>query len=203
MKLNIKNRSDGSVFQVEVAPNETIGELRSRVYSKLGNSNDKEAIRISLGAEELKFADSVLIKDVGLVSGDQLFIEAYSSTSSSKPADPRRDDFVKDGTSKDEQKPAMMITDEKPRHGPLFPAPDPLQPIPNPMIPPSQPPRVNPFGPEGAPFGGQGGPPGGRNPLDPFDPSNREIFPSRPDQGVPRGEPRYFPANQWDRKDFI
>ncbi|KAJ1365857.1 hypothetical protein KIN20_026314 [Parelaphostrongylus tenuis] len=75
---------------------------RSRISSKLGDSTDKEAIRISLGAEELKFADSVLIKDVGLVSGDQLFIEAYPSTSSSKPGDPRRDDFGKDGANNDE-----------------------------------------------------------------------------------------------------
>ncbi|VDM57966.1 unnamed protein product [Angiostrongylus costaricensis] len=88
-------------------------------------------------------------------------------------------------------------------NGPLFPAPDPLQPIPNPMNPLIQPPGVNPFGPAGAPFGGPRGPFGGRNPLDPFDPNNREIFPSRPDRGVPRGEPRFFPANRWDRNDFI
>ncbi|KAK6027192.1 hypothetical protein OSTOST_06778 [Ostertagia ostertagi] len=91
-------------------------------------------------------------------------------------------------------------------HGPLFPAPDPLQPIPDPMNPLAQPPRVNPFGP-GAPFGGQGGPLGplgGRGgEFNPFDPDNREIFPGRPNQGVPRGGPRYFPANRWDRNDFI
>ncbi|XGW28859.1 hypothetical protein V3C99_008562 [Haemonchus contortus] len=90
-------------------------------------------------------------------------------------------------------------------HGPLFPAPDPLQPIPDPMNPLAQPPRVNPFGP-GAPFPGQGGPLGpfgGRNNFDPFDPDNREIFPGRPNQGIPRGGPRHFPANRWDRNDFI
>ncbi|VDL84753.1 unnamed protein product [Nippostrongylus brasiliensis] len=89
--------------------------------------------------------------------------------------------------------------------GPWFPAPDPLQPIPDPMNPLAVPPRHNPFGP-GAPFGGQGGPLGplgGRDPLNPFDPNNREIFPSRPNQGQPRGGPRHFPANRWDRNDFI
>ncbi|KAK6748488.1 hypothetical protein RB195_001232 [Necator americanus] len=78
---------------------------------------------------------------------------------------------------------------------PIFPAPDPLQPIPdpNPLV---QPPRVNPFFPD-APFGE-------RNRFDPFNPDNREIFPGRPNQGVPRGGPRYFPANRWDRgNDFI
>ncbi|KJH52714.1 hypothetical protein DICVIV_01058 [Dictyocaulus viviparus] len=88
-------------------------------------------------------------------------------------------------------------------HGPLFPAPDPLQPIPNPMQPLIQPPGIHPFGPAGTPFGGPNGPFGGRNPFDPFDPNNREIFPARPHQGIPRQGPRYFPANRWDESDFI
>ncbi|KHJ82635.1 F-box domain protein [Oesophagostomum dentatum] len=84
---------------------------------------------------------------------------------------------------------------DPPRHpDPLFPAPDPLQPIPDPN-PLAVPPRINPHRP-GAPFN--------PDPFDPFDPDNREIFPGRPNQGIPRGGPRYFPANRWDRgNDYI
>ncbi|KAJ1370646.1 hypothetical protein KIN20_032421 [Parelaphostrongylus tenuis] len=436
MKLNIKNRLDGSAFQIEISLDETMGELRSKIASKIGNSQDKGAVRILLGAEELKFSDSATIKNVGLVSGDRLFIETCPSASS-KPADSGQSHSGENEKCVDGQKSVSMDSDEdidqltsfrdrviravrdymedsqysnsflqswsgqnlsgaelqfeferrketsnifilitafpsptvsavvnvgrivdlsrkllwsftvqpasvrdnvmdgvahalsspgatgvtlihlfslrcireqilmhmdpssvtrlsgvsrilrsvllspsvdrtywmkrlssdfgqeavqkaqtsgityrrkyieeyamrrlqrqsgalldhsyassfpldmifpphqpqpnvpdRPRYpnGPLFPAPDPLQPIPNPMNPLIQPPRVDPFGPEGAPFGGQGGPFGRRNPLNPFDPNNREIFPSPPNGGVPRRGPRYFPANQWDMNDFI
>ncbi|KIH56639.1 hypothetical protein ANCDUO_13180, partial [Ancylostoma duodenale] len=94
------------------------------------------------------------------------------------------------------QPPQQPRAPDPPRHpDPLFPAPDPLQPIPDPN-PLAVPPRINPYFPD-APFGG-------RNRFDPFDPDNRELFPGRPNQGVPRGGPRYFPANRWDRgNDFI
>ncbi|VDO45941.1 unnamed protein product [Heligmosomoides polygyrus] len=77
MKLSVKNRADGSVIQIEIDQNETIGDLRSKIASQLGNSVDAHSIRLSLGAEELNHDDSVVIKKSGLVSGDRLFLESY------------------------------------------------------------------------------------------------------------------------------
>ncbi|EPB68340.1 ubiquitin family protein [Ancylostoma ceylanicum] len=442
MKISVKNRADGNVFQIEIDPTGTLGELRSKICSQLGNSCDARTIRILLGAQELNLGDGTTLKDAGIVSGDRLFLEMGPSTSTAfaKPQNPppnvqpkkesddemdqdsghesitafkdrvvraARDymeDFgysntslqswgtdnlsgvelhferrtkhqtsdifvlitalsspslsaivnvgrtvdrsrkllssftvqpasVKDnvingvavalsgsaatgvtlvhllslrcirdqilkhmepravvrlsgvnrlmrsilhapsvdrtywiqrlssefGTVKVQeaqrdgrtfrsvyaeehaikklsqravpllerpfapsiprgiiiphQEPPPAVPDpprnpygpmppqqprgpDPPRHpDPLFPAPDPLQPIPDPN-PLAVPPRINPYFPD-APFGG-------RNRFDPFDPDNREIFPGRPNQGAPRGGPRYFPANRWDRgNDFI
>ncbi|KAL6740323.1 hypothetical protein Aduo_013690 [Ancylostoma duodenale] len=441
MKISVKNRADGNVFQIEIGPTETLGELRSRICSQLGNSCDPRSIRIHLGAEELNLDECTTLKNAGIVSGDRLFLEMGPSTSTAvpKPQNPLpnvqsergsdeemdhdsdsdgitafRDrvvraarDYMEDsgysntslkswnadnlsgaelhferrtkrqtsdifvlitalslpslsaivnvgrtvdrsrkllssftvepasvkdnvingvavalsgsaatgvtlvhlfslrcirdqilkhmepravvrlsgvnrlmrsilhapsvdrtywmqrlssdfGTVKvqeaqrdgrtfrsvyaeehaikklsqravpllegpfapsiprgimPEYPPPQPVPDppgfpygpqppqqprapDPPRHpDPLFPAPDPLQPIPDPN-PLAVPPRINPYFPD-APFGG-------RNRFDPFDPDNRELFPGRPNQGVPRGGPRYFPANRWDRgNDFI
>ncbi|KAK6011602.1 ubiquitin family protein [Ostertagia ostertagi] len=70
MKVSIKNRTDGTVFQVEIEANATIGELRSKISSHLGNSCDPRSLKLSLGEQLLDDADSVTLKKAGLVSGD-------------------------------------------------------------------------------------------------------------------------------------
>ncbi|KAE9420104.1 hypothetical protein Angca_001480, partial [Angiostrongylus cantonensis] len=114
MKVNVKDRSNGNVFQIEISATDTLGELRSRISSKLENLDNGEVIRISLGAEELKFPDPVLIKDVGIVSGDRLFIETCPPTSTHTAADARQDAPLENEGSDNRQQCASKESDENP-----------------------------------------------------------------------------------------
>ncbi|KAK6027193.1 ubiquitin family protein [Ostertagia ostertagi] len=109
MKVSIKNRTDGTVFQVEIEANATIGELRSKISSHLGNSCDPRSLKLSLGEQLLDDADSVTLKKAGLVSGDRLFMEI--GPCAPKPAKVDAQD-VKAGTSNDADDSSTISDDE-------------------------------------------------------------------------------------------
>ncbi|KAK6058151.1 hypothetical protein COOONC_04282 [Cooperia oncophora] len=109
MKVSIKNRTDGTVFQLEIDASATMGELRSRISSHLEKSCDPRSLKLSLGDQLLDHADSVTLKKAGLVSGDRLFMEIDSCTSDAAKAEPQD---LKAGTSNDDDDAAMKSDEE-------------------------------------------------------------------------------------------